>query len=84
VLFFGARRRRRRSQRVAVALVNQAVETLLPWTLFQELQLSTISNGSLFFFFLMRLCDSVCVGWIFREFEVEKFVEEGGETTTSL
>jgi hypothetical protein len=83
VLFFGARRRRRRrSQRVAVA--NQAVETLLPWTLFQELQLSTISNGSLFFFFLMRVCDSVCVGWIFREFEVEKFVEAGGETTTSL
>ncbi len=66
-------------------MVNQAVETLLPWTLFQELQLSTISNGSLFFFFfLMRVCDSVCVGWIFREFEVEKFVEAGGETTTSL
>jgi hypothetical protein len=35
-------------------------------------------------YFLMRVCDSVCVGWIFREFEVEKFVEAGGETTTSL
>ncbi len=67
-----------------MAVANQAVEALLPWTLFQELQLSTISNGSLFFFFLMRVCDSVCVGWIFREFEADKFVAAGGETTTSL
>ncbi len=33
---------------------------------------------------LDAFCDSVCVGWIFREFEVEIFVEAGGETTTSL